>query len=292
MGMFNIAHAAIRVPTSLVPCGTSATGNVQCTPCHLWLLADNIINFILWLSLPILVIALLYGGIIWLISVGNPAQIERGKAIIWNALVGILIAFLAWLIVDSLIKTLASGRPVAAWNNAPTCEQAIVAPPAPPPQPPTGLSCNSQNQCVQGGGGKTCALNSDCVALLCSASTVSPLVDAVVSCVKSQAISNGLAVTSPTANQLNGGSHTCNLPTNISCHYGGTKCNGVGNAVDFSLSSARTPANWEKLRQLTIQCGASGGTFCESGSIRPTAGCIATGIDHVHANASSACGCQ
>jgi len=80
--MINIAHAALRIPTQLVPCGTSATGNVPCTPCHLWLLADNIINFILWLSLPILVIALLYGGIIWLISIGNPTQIERGKAII------------------------------------------------------------------------------------------------------------------------------------------------------------------------------------------------------------------
>src|SRR3989338_8901567 len=68
--MITIAHAAIRLPTSLVPCGTSANP-AQCNPCHLWLLADNVINFILWMSLPILVIALLYGGIIWLISVGK-----------------------------------------------------------------------------------------------------------------------------------------------------------------------------------------------------------------------------
>ena len=122
--MITIAHAAIRLPTSLVPCGTSANP-AQCNPCHLWLLADNVINFILWMSLPILVIALLYGGIIWLISVGNTANVQRGKTIIFNAIVGILIAFMGWLIVDSIIKTLAAGRPVAAWNTAPSCEMAI-----------------------------------------------------------------------------------------------------------------------------------------------------------------------
>src|SRR3989338_1512883 len=134
--MINIAHAALRVPTSLVPCGTSATGNVQCTPCHLWLLAYNIINFILWLSLPILVIVLLYGGILWLISAGNASKVEQGKTIIWNALIGILIAFLGWLIVDSIIKTLAANKPVAAWNTPPTCEQAIVTTPPPVVPPP------------------------------------------------------------------------------------------------------------------------------------------------------------
>jgi len=301
MSIFNIAHAAIRLPTSLVPCGTSANP-AQCNPCHLWLLADNVINFILWMSLPILVIALLYGGIIWLISVGNTANVQRGKTIIFNAIVGILIAFMGWLIVDSIIKTLAAGRPVAAWNTAPSCEMAIVLPPPPPPPPPAGLSCNPSNQCVQGGGGKVCSQNSDCVVLQCSASSISALTQAMLDCVIAGAPSIGIQVNRPQNNQLNGGCHACPAPntpspgcTNtgsiISCHYGGTKCNGKGNAADFTLASGQNGENWDKLRNLAISCSpANGGARCERGSI--TVNCRTGSPDHVHANASSACGCN
>ena len=130
-----ILTTPILASAAIVPCGTSANPT-PCTPCHFWELADRFIDFFLLLSLPILTVVLLYGGVLWLISSGNSSMVEKGKKIIWNGLVGVLIAFCGWLIVDSIIKTLASGKPVAAWNTAPICEAAVVAPPPGPPPPP------------------------------------------------------------------------------------------------------------------------------------------------------------
>src|SRR3989344_1118292 len=142
--------------------------------------------------------------------------------------------------------------------------------------------------------------------LKCSADSISPQVQAIINCVMSGAAAQNLLINQPTSNQLNAGCHTCRMPnnpytgcsswtsgpTNISCHYGGTQCNGAGNAVDFSLSApTRTPQNWDKLRNLATSCGASG-AWCEAGSIRFIGTCSVVDIDHVHANASGSCGCN
>src|SRR3989338_311831 len=142
--------------------------------------------------------------------------------------------------------------------------------------------------------------------LKCSADSISPPVQAIINCVMSGAGAQNLLINQPTSNQLNAGCHTCRMPnnpytgcstwtsgtTNISCHYGGTQCNGTGNAVDFSLSApTRTPQNWDKLRNLATSCGASG-AWCEAGSIRFIGTCSVVDIDHVHANASGSCGCN
>lgn len=130
--LFIMALPAFALP--LVPCGEP--GNL-CTPCHLWLLANRIVRFLLFqLATPILVVALLIGGIVWLTSSGNPAQIEKGKKILTSSVMGIFIAFGAWLIVNSIIYTLASGKAVIAWNEMESCPAPIVPPPAPPAPPP------------------------------------------------------------------------------------------------------------------------------------------------------------
>ncbi|KKS96792.1 hypothetical protein A3B05_00775 [Candidatus Giovannonibacteria bacterium RIFCSPLOWO2_01_FULL_43_160] len=111
----------------LVPCGTQF---IPCTPCHLWLLSSRIVSFLLFqLATPILVIALLAGGIVWLTSSGNPAQIEKGKKILTSSIVGIFIAFGGWLIVNSIIQTLAEGKGIISWNEMEQCPVAIQTAP-------------------------------------------------------------------------------------------------------------------------------------------------------------------
>lgn len=126
--LFVLALPAFALP--LVPCGSEF---VPCTPCHLWLLANRIISFLLFqLATPILVVALLVGGFVWLTSSGNPAQIEKGKKILTSSVLGIFIAFGAWLIVNSIIQTLAEGKAIINWNEMEACPAPIVTP------PPTG----------------------------------------------------------------------------------------------------------------------------------------------------------
>lgn len=292
--VFLFSHQASAA--GLVPCG--GTGQSPCTPCHLWDLANNVIKFIfVGLAIPILTVVMIWGGVLMMTggadsilegkaSAGN---ITKGKKMLRSGVIGIFIAAGAWLIVTTIVHTFAgtsvSDKYTVGWADI-ECDL-DSQPPSQPPVPPPGPGTQPP----------------PATALQCSASSVSPLVNAIISCVMSQAAGQGISVAQPTNRQMNEGCHSCASPNTpasgcsnsgngISCHYGGTRCAGTGNAVDFALSSGASPLNWGKLRDLAINCGGSGGAYCEAGGVRPLAGCSASGIDHVHVNASASCGCQ
>ncbi|PJE64509.1 MAG: hypothetical protein COU90_01555 [Candidatus Ryanbacteria bacterium CG10_big_fil_rev_8_21_14_0_10_43_42] len=118
----DMAHAQSG---GLVPCGDTKA----CDLCDLYVLVKNIIDFILFkFILPVAVISLLIGGILLLTSRGNPGQLETGKAALYNTIIGILIAFAAWVIISTLLSTIGfknfgGGLP---WNDFPTCQARIV----------------------------------------------------------------------------------------------------------------------------------------------------------------------
>ncbi len=118
----------------LVPCGTSA--GLSCNLCDLYTLVKNIIDFLLFnLALPIAVIVFLIGGILLLASQGSEERLKQGKAALTNAVFGIIIAFAAWLIVNTLLVTLGFQVPFSQalpWNKFPTCEAPIASSFIPP----------------------------------------------------------------------------------------------------------------------------------------------------------------
>ncbi len=128
-----------------------------CTPCDLWPLAKNIVYYALYaLALPILVVALLVGGIMILVSAGNQGTRDKGKALIWNGIIGILIAFVAYLVINTIIFTLANGKFTAGWASIEECEavgssvSSATTPPPGGPLTPTGgfVSCATKNGMV------------------------------------------------------------------------------------------------------------------------------------------------
>jgi len=78
---------------------------------------------------PLLVLAIMWGGFTYLTSSGNPKKVEQGTKIMTGAIFGIVISLLSWLIVDTVIKTLADkqvafGSPTFinfAWNQIAEC---------------------------------------------------------------------------------------------------------------------------------------------------------------------------
>lgn len=142
MAVFVLISIAVPASAQIVPaCGPDGTS--PCTLCDLWKLGHNIINFLLWsLAIPVLTVLLLWGGVVWATSSGSPGQVTRGKQIMTTGLVGILIALSAWLVVDTLIKTLAAdGEFKAAWNKFPECAEPIKTKPVPlaTTTPPTAI---------------------------------------------------------------------------------------------------------------------------------------------------------
>ncbi|MEK7162633.1 MAG: pilin, partial [Patescibacteria group bacterium] len=112
--IFLLAAGIVILPSlalaqGLVPCG--GPGN-PCRVCHLYDLAKNVMNFLLWtVAAPLMVVALIAGGIVWLTSAGSEEKVALGRKILWSAVVGFLIAFAAWVIVNTILNTLVFKNP-------------------------------------------------------------------------------------------------------------------------------------------------------------------------------------
>lgn len=117
-----------------------------CRVCDLFALADNFIDFLLTgIAVPIVVIALVYGGFQLLTAGGSEDKRTQGKNAITNAIIGILIAFFAWAIVNTVILLIVGSEEIGpgAWFEFPGCTApatppaATIPPPAATTTPPT-----------------------------------------------------------------------------------------------------------------------------------------------------------
>lgn len=100
----------------IVPCGqkeddpdTLTIESQDCTLCHFFVMAKNIIEFILAIIIFIAPLFILAGGIVILTSTGAPDRVNLGKKIITSAVIGLVIAFGAWAILGTLFNTLVGG---------------------------------------------------------------------------------------------------------------------------------------------------------------------------------------
>ncbi len=117
----NLAYAAF-VTEPILPCGRE--GAPDCNLCHLWHLGSNIVNFISFnLAIPVAVLLFMAAGVIFLTSGGSEQKVALARSIFTNTVIGLVIIFCSWLLVDTLIKTIAGNLEglVGAWNNFPTC---------------------------------------------------------------------------------------------------------------------------------------------------------------------------
>lgn len=105
---------AVVSAQGLVPCGqtvcvTPTTCSVPnpCRICHFFVLTDNVIDFVLFqVTLPLAVIFIIYGGILMVTAAGSEPQIVKGKNFLKWTVMGMVIAFAAWIIINLIISTL------------------------------------------------------------------------------------------------------------------------------------------------------------------------------------------
>ena len=91
--------------TGLVPCGLDAT-----CPCEIqdfFVMLARIFNFaIKWIVTPLAVLMLTIGGVLILISAGNPNLAGLGKKTLYAAIIGLVLAFGSWLIIGFILNAL------------------------------------------------------------------------------------------------------------------------------------------------------------------------------------------
>jgi len=87
----------------LVPCDGV---NTVCDLCQLIKLGDNILNFLIAVSVILAVIGFAWAGFRMMTSAGNMGQVESAKAMFTNIIIGLIVLLAAWIIVDTLMKML------------------------------------------------------------------------------------------------------------------------------------------------------------------------------------------
>lgn len=102
----------------LVPCAAG-----ECDFCDLLTMLQNILNFITkYVLVTGAIIFLMVGGFNMMTSGGNPAKYKKGWDIIKATLIGIVIAFSAYFIVNTVLNILAidkNGSPIVNENGQP-----------------------------------------------------------------------------------------------------------------------------------------------------------------------------
>jgi len=105
----------------LVPCGKSSVGPNEdeevknpCQLCHLFVMLDGIIDFVLLDILPwIIILMILIAGIMFYFAGGNPSLLLQAKKLITSVVIGVTIILCAYLIIGTVLTVLG----VQSWTT-------------------------------------------------------------------------------------------------------------------------------------------------------------------------------
>jgi len=77
----------------------------------------KIYEFIVWwIATPLAVIAIIIGGVMMMISAGNPNLLGTGKKILYAAIIGLVLAFGSYLIIDFILHAIGFNQD---WSTLP-----------------------------------------------------------------------------------------------------------------------------------------------------------------------------
>ncbi|PJE57994.1 MAG: hypothetical protein COU81_03145 [Candidatus Portnoybacteria bacterium CG10_big_fil_rev_8_21_14_0_10_36_7] len=93
----------------LVPCG--GAGEAECNACYVFVMFKNVFDFIAFtLTPPAALLMFVVGGIFYVLGGSGAGSGKEGnslltkaKSIFWSAVIGVVIVYTSWLIVDTII---------------------------------------------------------------------------------------------------------------------------------------------------------------------------------------------
>ena len=113
----------------ITPTLVMAAGLVQVVPpdcdqkggcssiCDLAQLAQNVLNDGIYLSIFLSAALFAWAGWMHMSAGGDTGKIKQANEVFTNVFIGLIIILAAWLIVDTLMRTIAGGTPGPPWNQ-------------------------------------------------------------------------------------------------------------------------------------------------------------------------------
>lgn len=105
--------------TGLVPCN-----GLDCQMCHFVSLAQNLVNFLIGISIPIAVVLIAWAGVL-LFTSSALDKVALAKKILWNAIIGFLIALSGWLVVQTVLFAIFKDSYYKNWNTIQCVSDAV-----------------------------------------------------------------------------------------------------------------------------------------------------------------------
>lgn len=98
--------------------GALVTCQLNCTWCDLIALVDSVIDFVFTIAIPIVTLMVVIGGMYIMFGGASPKNYEKGKTIMKNATIGLIIMLTAWALINLIFQVLAGGGPITMnpWN--------------------------------------------------------------------------------------------------------------------------------------------------------------------------------
>jgi hypothetical protein len=93
----------------------TCNGTSGCTSlCDIATMAQNILTDGIYIAVFLSAVLFAWAGFLYLTNAANPGEVSRAKTIFFDVAVGLVIILASWLIVNTLMSTLAN---IAQWNN-------------------------------------------------------------------------------------------------------------------------------------------------------------------------------
>lgn len=83
-------------------------------------LGVNVANFILGIVGALTLLMFVYGGLTWILSAGSSSAVQKGKDIIIGSVVGLLIVFCSYMIVNFVVNNVLGAKNIT--NNSTTSQ--------------------------------------------------------------------------------------------------------------------------------------------------------------------------
>ena len=115
---------AVCTTGGLIPCGRNCDvagtpwfEDDPCTLCHLVLMGQLIIEFLVKMAAIFALLALIGGGMIYIFSIGSAGTIEKAKGMIKYALLGFVVIFIAWAVITTILTSMGYMDPLGGdWH--------------------------------------------------------------------------------------------------------------------------------------------------------------------------------
>lgn len=115
----NKIPGTVTEESELVTCGRA--GQRMCTLCDFIAGLNNVIQYLMKISIGVGILAFTIAGVMYIVSAGDTKMIGRAKDTMKNAAIGFVIIFAGWVIINTVIQSLGSktdaqGNPTFGMN--------------------------------------------------------------------------------------------------------------------------------------------------------------------------------